>query len=302
MLWRSRPRLRAGGMTVASMGFWRRRLAALSDVAVPAFIVLFGVLVAFRLLGIYPWNEFVFDVHTYWATRFGYDYATLQGPAGAYHYSPAFAQVITPLTALPLPLFAGLWTALTAGLLYWLTGRKAIAFGLLPPVMLTIVQGQLDLAFAAVVVLGFRWPAAWALPLLTKVTPGVGLIWFVVRREWRSVVIAGAATIGIIAVSALLDLGLWKDWFALLGRAGAPPVGEDLVYFPIPLLLRLPIAVAVVAWGAATDRRWTLPVAVTLGMPILWLNSPTILVAIWPMLAAGAASPAGRWLRAARAR
>ena len=36
----------------------------------------------------------------------------------------------------------------------------------------------------------------------------------------------------------------------------------------------------------------------TLAMPILWLNSPTILVAIFPMLALGAAAPAASWLRA----
>ena len=31
---------------------------------------------------------------------------------------------------------------------------------------------------------------------------------------------------------------------------------------PIPLLVRLPSAVALVVWGARTDRRWTVPVAV----------------------------------------
>ena len=40
------------------------------------------------------------------------------------------------------------------------------------------------------IVLGFRWPFTWAFVLLTKVTPGVGLLWFAVRREWRSLAIA----------------------------------------------------------------------------------------------------------------
>jgi hypothetical protein len=34
-------------------------------------------------------------------------------------------------------------------------------------------------------------------------------------------------------------------------------------------------------------------------LPTVWLNSPTILVAVLPMVAAGARTPAGAWLRRA---
>jgi len=37
---------------------------------------------------------------------------------------------------------------------------------------------------AVAIAVGFRYPAAWALVLITKVTPGIGLVWFAVRREW----------------------------------------------------------------------------------------------------------------------
>ena len=46
--------------------------------------------------------------------------------------------------------------------------------------------GNIHLLLGAVIVAGFRWPWLWALPLLTKVTPGVGLLWFALRREWRT--------------------------------------------------------------------------------------------------------------------
>jgi hypothetical protein len=285
------------------------RLASRSRVGIPAslsiggFVVVVGVLVAFRLLDVYPWNAAVFDLRTYWATRSGLDFSGLHaGPAGAYLYSPAFAQLISPLTALPLPVFSAIWTALGAALLYWLTGRRALALLLLPIVLITVVQGQLDLAFAAVVVVGLRWPAVWALPLLTKVTPGVGLVWFLVRREWRSLGIALATTVAIVAISARIDPQAWAGWFALLGRSEFPSTSDGLLFVPIALWARLPVAVAIVAWGAATNRPWTIPIAVTLGMPIVWLNSPTILVAILPLVAAGADTPAGRWLRAGLAR
>lgn len=269
--------------------------------AVAVFLVLVGLLVGFRVLGVYPWNEYVFDLHAYWITRDGISYAHQNpGPAGTYLYSPAFAQAIRPLTILPLPVFAAIWTSIGAGLLLWLTGRKVLWFAVLPPVLLTLVQGQLDLAYAVVAVIGLRWPVAWALPLLTKVTPGIGIVWFAVRREWRSLAIAVGSTLAIVAVSFALDPGAWPGWIDLLIRSQGPVADPNLIYVPIPLLLRAPFALAVIAWGAWRNRRWTIPVAMTLAMPILWVNGPTILVALWPMYAASADSPAARWLRRTR--
>jgi hypothetical protein len=242
----------------------------------------------------FPWNEYA-RPHAYWITRDGVDYASYAaGPAGTYLYSPAFAQAIRPLTILPLPLFAATWTALGAALLIWLSGRASLLVALFPPVLLTLVQGQLDLAYAIVAVVGLRWPAAWALPLLTKVTPGIGVVWFAVRREWRPLAIALGTTAAIAAVSFALDPGAWSGWIALL-RPG--PVNDPNLVSSLPLLVRAPIALAVVAWGAWTNRRWTIPIAMTLAMPILWVNSVTILVALLPMSMAGADAPAGRWLR-----
>jgi hypothetical protein len=280
----------------------RPTMSGWSPLAIPALAVFVGVLVVARLIDLYPWNVPYFDLVTYWATRSGFDFTTAHaGPAGAYLYSPAFAQLIRPLTVLPLPFFAAIWTALGAALLAWMGGRFSFALVLLPPVLLTIVQGQLDLAFAAVVVVGMRWPAAWAFTLLTKVTPGVGLVWFLVRREWRSLAIALGATLAVAAVSAALDPGGWAGWFGMLLRFDFPTPAGGLLFIPVSFWIRAPIALGVIAWGAATSRPWTVPVAACLAMPILWLNSPTILVGVLPLVKAGATTPAGRWLRSAAA-
>jgi hypothetical protein len=271
------------------------------DIGISGFSVLIGVLVGFRLFGVYPWNESVFDLRTYWATNAGIDYANQHaGPAGTFLYSPAFAQAISPLTALPLPIFAAIWTALGAALLVWLTGRRALLIALLPPVLLTLVQGQLDLVFAVVAVLGLRWPALWVVPLLTKITPGIGIVWFLVRREWGKLIVALGVTLGVMAVSFVLDPNGWASWAALLLRAEFPS-DPQLVYLDVPLTIRLPIALALITWGARTNRQWTIPVAMTLAMPIVWANSVTILVALVPLMArervpvptVGALTPAG---------
>lgn len=271
----------------------------LGPLMMPAFVVLVAVFSGLRLLGVDPWDMPAYDVYAYWATRDGFDYAIArQGDTGAYLYSPAFAQVIAPLTALPWQVFAGLWTALIAAPLLWLAGRYAVLAIFLPPVLMSIALGQLDLLFAAVAIVGLRWPAVWVLPLLTKITPGVGLVWFLARGEWRSLGIALGATLAIVAASAAMDPDGWAAWLAMIARMEFPALGGGLWFLPVPLLVRLPVTAALIAWGARTDRPWVLPIGVSLALPTVWVNTPTILVALLPLAAAGAHTPAGAWLRA----
>jgi hypothetical protein len=262
--------------------------AAARRVGTSIVVLVVGILVAVRALSIYPWNDRIFDLWAYWTTRFGLDYASaVPGHTGDYLYSPAFAQLISPLTALPLPLFAATWTALLGVVLYWLTGWRAVLIGLFAPVAISLAIGQTDLLMAAAVVIGFRWPAAWVIPLITKVTPGIGVLWFAARREWRAFFIATGATVAVVGVSILFDPAAWVGWMHLLFRMQFPASSAG-VYLPVPLWVRLPVMAAVVWWGARTDRRWTLPVAVCCSLPTVWINTPAILVACLPLIACGA--------------
>ena len=49
---------------------------------------------------------------------------------------------------------------------------------------------------------------------------------------------------------------------------------------PIPLVVRLPAGVALIAWGARADRRWTVLVGSMLGLPALWYGSLAMLLAV----------------------
>ena len=280
------------------------RLARLSEpasiqrLAVSAFVLVTLIFVGVRLAGVYPWNERIFDLWAYWSTRFGLDYSLARpGDSGAYIYSPAFAQLIAPLTALPLAAFTALWTALLAAVLYWLAGWRGFLIGTLAPVTMSIAIGQLDLLMAAAIVVGFRWPAAWVLPIITKVTPGIGVLWFAARGEWRSFAIALGTTACVVVVSFAVAPAAWAGWIEMLVRFQLPTPASG-VFLPIPMGVRLPLVAALVVWAARTDRRWLLPVAVTFSLPTVWLNTPTILVAALPLIALGAETPAGRWLRA----
>lgn len=262
------------------------------------FVVVAAVLVILRLFDVFPWTPWVLDMHTYWATGAGVSYDESDPYViGAYLYAPAFAQAISPLTALPWPWFAALWTAAIAVVYVWLVGRWAFPLLLLTfAVALELYLGQIDLFIAAAVVIGFRYPAVWAFPLLTKVAPGIGLLWFLVRREWRNLAIALTATIAIAAVSALLAPELWRGWYDLLRRSVTDRQTVEGAYLAIPVWLRLPFAVAIIVWGARTDRHWTVPVGILLAMPILWVNVFTLLVAAIPLRAELGLTPARAWL------
>lgn len=267
-------------------------------IATSGFLLVVIIFVAARLMDLFPWNHRLFDLWAYWSTRFGLDYSLARpGDSGAYLYSPAFAHLISPLTALPLPVFGALWTALVAGTLYWLTGWRGFFIGLLAPVTMSVAIGQTDLFMAAAIVIGFRWPAVWFLPTVAKLTPGIGMLWFAVRREWRSFAIAMGATAAVAGVSFLLDPNAWFSWFAMLGRMEFPTPGAG-VYLPVPVWVRLPLVALLIVWGARANRRWVLPIAVCFSLPTVWINTPTILVAIAPLIDWGADAPAGRWFRA----
>ena len=143
--------------------------------------IVFAVMIG---LGLLP---FAVDAHAYWAADplDPYSNAALSD-FDAYFYSPAFTQAIWPLHWLPWPIFAAIWTAAIVVALRWLSGLWLGLVMLLPPVFIEVAMGNIHAFLAVAIVVGFRWPVTWAFVLLTKVTPGVGLLWFAARREWRN--------------------------------------------------------------------------------------------------------------------
>ena len=255
----------------------RTTLRAMRDGAIVGCVVL----AVAHLLGLL---DIGVDAYTYWTADPAAPYgATEPGTAQAYFYSPAFAQLTAPIHLMPWNVFIALWTVLLAVALVWQAGLWTALALLLVPVFVDLTVGNIHLLLGAAIVLGFRYPWTWAFVLLTKITPGVGLLWFAFRREWRSLAIALGVTAGIAAVS-----------FALLAAARAP---DWAFIVPIPVWFRLPLAIAIVWWGARTDRMWTVPLASCVALPVLWFNGFAMLVAMLPLLVQTAPeTPAGRWL------
>jgi hypothetical protein len=217
----------------------------------------------------------MFDARGFWMAWEGGLYDIPWRTNEAYVYSPAFAQLLWPFTLLPWPVFAAGWTLAAIGCLFWMRVPWMIAF---PGVIDDILRGNVHVFMAAAIVLALRHPAAWAFGIFTKVTPGIGLIWPLARRRWRDLGVALATCAVIFGVSFVFSASLWFEWFGLL----AANAGETARIQVIPwlLLVRLPIAVVLVAYAAWSDRAWLLPIGVMVGLPNVWTSSTALLAAV----------------------
>jgi hypothetical protein len=267
------------------------RLPSLARLETPPWVGIAVAIAAWLLIVVFsdPWGRLWGtgqDARCYWQATLAnpYLHSDWNDPI-AYVYSPAFLQLVTPLTALPWQAFMAVWTALLLAAVRFLTGPRLLAAGLLFPfAAMEVAGGNVSLLLAAAIVLGFRWPAVWSIVLLTKITPGIGLLWFAVRREWRSLAIALGATAAIGLVSFVLLPDQWRAWIDVVIRNVAAGKSGTWASVPIPLWIRLPFAVALVVWGARTDRRWTVPVAAMLALPALWYGGLSMLLAVIPLL------------------
>ena len=232
-------------------------------------VTLAPVAVVLGFLGIYA-VEHGSDSWAYYNTDLLDPYHDTVYGTHTFLYSPAFNLAWEPLRWLPWGVSHIAIVAAEIGALVWLVGWPIAALLLiadLEPLYVELSNANLNLVAAALVVASLRYPALWSALLLSKVTPGIGLVWHLVRREWRSLGIALGVTFAIALPTLLLWPGQWVEWFGLLASSSRD-MPEQL---GTPLIVRGIAALGLVAWGAHTGRAWTVPVAVALSMPVTWV-------------------------------
>ena len=207
-------------------------------------------------------------------------YPTYGRPEYAYIWSPAFAQLTAPLRLLDFDAFTAVVRAAGLISLFLMAPYGAWLFIMLPPVAAEINAANINLVLIACVVLSLRLSSAWVLPLLTKPSMGVGMLWYAARLEWRKLAVALGVTGVIVGVSFVLDPAAWWAWLDALEHHGDVPGWP----FPWPVWPRLPIAAAIVVWGARTNRPWTVALAAIIGMPRLYFMSIAMLVGLLPLM------------------
>ena len=259
---------------------WQRLLRrVVVAVAILAVLIIWGWL---NLRGI-----FFRDALAYWRPHFADLYGDREvGVASTYLYSPAFAHLMWLPGLLPWPVFVALFSALNLVALVWMAGPVVGALLLLipfSPVIDEVTTGNIHLLLGAGVVLGFRWPAAWAFHLLTKVTPGVGVLYFAGRREWRSLGVALGVTVGLAFLSFALAPSAWFEWIDTLQRSAEVAVPDRIAAIPGPLWARVAVAAVVAVVAGLGGWRWLVPIAVVLALPVPWSSGLSVLVACIPL-------------------
>ena len=238
-----------------------------------------------------------YDAHVYWsAAALDHPYAATiaSGFGGAggqfdYKYPPVLAQLLFVVHWVPWPVFLGAWTTLLLAAVSLQSGRLMLPMLVFPPVLGELWLGNLNLLIGLAIVVGFRWPAAWAVVVLTKMTPGIGLLWFAVRREWRELGIAVGVSSAVGAVSLAIAPDLWADFVAGLRTQVDVSLNSAGQAIPLPLPVRLIAAALLTAWGARAGRRWVVPIAAILAIPFSWWNVFSIALAVIPLTAPSAA-------------
>jgi hypothetical protein len=276
--------------TMATTRAWRARLDEWAVALTPTRrralrdgLIVAGVLFNLTLLLLWgPRLYWFIDAVAWWHINLTNLYGGMFDPGliGAFRYAPAIAWLFVPLSWLSWPSLIAVYLALSGLALTAMTGRRALLFLVaFPPVLLELINGNIHLFIALAVWAGMRWPAAWVFVLLTKVTPGVGVLWFAGRRDWRGLVIALGITVAIFAIGSVIAPGQWRDWLESLLVASREATAPGVP----PLIVRLPIAALLAYWAGRTGRAWLVPFAVFLALPILWLQGLAILTASLPL-------------------
>lgn len=214
---------------------------------------------------------FLWDAKSYFGLDLSHLYdsavTSLDAPQG-FRYSPAIAQLLVPIGVLPLPVFAAVVVGANLAALLGMGRRRVWALLLVPPVLMELWTGNIHILMAAAIYFGFRFPALWSFLILTKVTPGIGVFWFALRREWSSLAAALCATGAIAGASFLLAPHLWVQWVDALRSMSALPSIGDLG--ASTMLIRLVVSGLLLLWAAPRNARWALPLVALLALPTVW--------------------------------
>ena len=243
----------------------------------------FLAILAFGVTIIGGGKDGLVDANTYWSASRGPMYSDdyVLWTRG-YSYPPPFAQLFALVSWPPYEIFRWIWLGVALLAYTWLLRpvRPVVAIPLIFAAWV-LCADNLYWILALVAVFSFRFPSLWAVPLLTKITPGVGVLWFPVRGEWRSFAIALASTALVAGVSVLIVPELWAQWLSLMLRQDIGGTGTTNFFLTVPpLTLRVAVAAVLVAWGARTDRRWVIPVSMLIAQPDIAFSTFGVLAAI----------------------
>jgi hypothetical protein len=189
------------------------------------------------------------------------------GDATNFPYAPTWAVIAAAASFLPGPLLqAGLMVLDVAAVRYVCGSWRAAGYVFAWPLTAFVMtSGNVDILIAAAIVMAWREHAGpLVLMSLAKLAPALALPPY----RWKQIAVAGAICFAV----TLPWWHLWPEWVAYLLRQPA----LISISIPIPWYVRLPFALAFLAW---LRRPWAAALAAVVAMPSLYLSTSVILIA-----------------------
>jgi hypothetical protein len=275
-----------------------RRLAVLAAIV--------GALLGLETLALHLATDPLADVHAYYdaGSRLNaglplYEQPASTNDAAFYRYPPLLAIAFRPLALLPFPAAAAIWEVLLVAALL-LTIRRlgsgrvtwlVLAMLALPTVW-SLVIGQAQVAVTLLLAVGTPWAVALAANL--KLFPLLVAIWWLGRRDSRSLARLAGGLIALGLVQLVLEPTGSFAYLAFLARDQVGDVNNVGPFAISPWMWAISLAVVAVIAFRAAPTRWGWPAAVVLSV----LANPRLLVYQLSSLIAGLresdAAPVGR--------
>ena len=245
-----------------------------------------GVLIGVNTFLLHLQNDPLADVHAYYdaATRLNaglplYEQAATTNQAEFYRYPPLFAIAFRPLALLPFAAASLIWEALViasfVGLLWWIRPGKRgwLIIGILAmPILWSLSIGQAQVPMTLLMAIGAPWSIALAANL--KVLPALVAIWWIGRRDWRSLGRFAAWMVALAGIQLLFDPA---DAIAFPSVFTLGQVGEVRNWSPYvmsPVLWAALVVVGMVVAFRLAPTRWGWAAAIALAV----LATPRLLL------------------------
>jgi hypothetical protein len=258
-----------------------------------------GILIGINTFLLHLGSDPLGDVHAYYdaGSRLNagvplYDQAATTNDAEFYRYPPLLAIVFRPLALLPFATAALIWEAIVVVSLIALIVRLRpgfrgwLLFGMLAMAILwSLAIGQAQVPMTLLVAIGAPWSIALAAHL--KILPALVAIWWIGRRDWRSLGRFAAWMVALAVVQLVLEPAATLAFPGVfnLGQVGEVRNWSPYVVSPW-LWLALVVAGAFAAWRLAPTR-WGWAAAVALSV----FATPRLLLYQLMTLVAGLRAP-----------
>jgi len=212
-----------------------------------------------------------------------------------YPYPPLLAILFRPLALLPFEAAAAIWEVVVIAsfivTVWWIGLRRLdtwLALGILAlPIAWCISIGQAQVLLTLFTAIGAPWSVALAANI--KLFPALVALWWIGRREWRSLGVFVATLAGLALLQLVLAPQATLDYVTAITLKQVGAVRNFSPYAVSPLLWGALVLTGVAVVLRLAPTRWGWPAAVILSV----VATPRLLVYMFMTFVAALRAPDG---------